>query len=104
MSALPDLAVVSVAYEADGATRARLSDGTVVEARPPSELKVILPTEATAQAWTSMQATVAARRDKEQRREQAIRMKRENPDRSVASIAREMNLSPSSLRRWLAAA
>lgn len=102
MSAPVDLPPLSIAREGQAITRATLSDGTAVETRLAERVAIVtLPSAETTARINAAKVKRLARAERAHKRTKAIALKREHPSRSIASIAREVGVSASSLGKWL---
>lgn len=85
----------------DAGYDARMWDGTQLTVRWPYAAIVTLPAPSVSARCEAERQKQEALADWWRRREQAVAMKLATPKRSIASIAREMRLAPSSLSKWV---
>jgi len=100
-----DIPPVPIAQRSESVTVSTLDDGSVLEVRLSERTaRVTLPTPEQAARHAAATQRFQDRMTRKQRKSDAIKMKLENPKRSYAEIAREMNVSASSLSKWVKAA
>lgn len=97
----PEAQVIYMERAADGAYDATMSDGTVVQYRPPGDLMVLIPgpeRQARFERWANDRAE---KRAKAERPAKAVGLRRANPRMSFAAIAKEVGASPASVSKWI---
>lgn len=95
---------LGVLWVAEQCAHGHLQDGTHIVIEPPSTLIVTLPTAEREARYHAAIKRRAEHEDWERRRKEAVAAKIADPKRSLASLAREYDLSSSSLSKWVKAA
>lgn len=89
--------IVVVTTLANGGSESMLRDGTRVRVTPPYQVDVLIPSPRQQAEALQIMADFEERAAKHRRMLLAVDMKRADPKRSIASIAKEMNVSASAL-------